>query len=197
MSGAGREEREGSRLNSTAAEDRKQSKRRVRWSKTRRRRFLEELALTCDVRRSAAIVEQTDSSARRLRAREPAFAQQWEQAFDAGRQRLEEELVARSLRQVPAAGGPGKAGMEMPADEDADGFDTALALKLLALRRARTRQDRATCSPAATQEELDAALFQRLVALGERLAGSRDAAEREAADNRRIVEAAASGGGRS
>lgn len=188
------------------------------WTKARRQQFLEELAMTCNVTRAAALVGMSLPGAYALRRRDAEFALLWERAIDAGSERLREMVLACALGQRPnghnpdevrldpvedgmpgqAAGGRGESGEENGGEigggsggQDGSGrpFDVDLAMRVLSLdqRRARfaQKQDRPV-----TRGEMDKALMERLVKLGEVLARAPDAAERARADQA-LVEAAA------
>lgn len=70
------------------------------WTKARRAAFLEELAMSCNVRRAHAAAEMALGSAYRLRRRDPLFAKQWHEALELGYERLELALVRRALEVV-------------------------------------------------------------------------------------------------
>lgn len=80
------------------------------------RKFLEALAGTCNVRRSAAISGISPAALYLRRHRDPAFAQEWQAALSTGYARLEEAVLAYTLTSVEPV---------QPGDEiDAEQIDT-------------------------------------------------------------------------
>jgi hypothetical protein len=77
------------------------SKRHDGWTAVRQAAFIEALAETGCVQASCRRVGMSDSSAYRLRLREPAFTEAWDAALDVGIARLEEAAMARALGGVP------------------------------------------------------------------------------------------------
>ena len=138
------------------------------WTKARRTAFLEMLATTCNVGRSAKAAGMTASTAYRLRNRDGGFAQLWAAAVAAGSERLKERLLAHSLGQAPDGENP-----DALADEPvATPFDVDVAmatLKTLAAidRRGSGGGERPTY---ATDAEVTVMLVERLDALASRLA---------------------------
>ncbi|WP_267249387.1 hypothetical protein [Sphingobium sp. JS3065] len=72
------------------------AQRKDAWTAELRARFLETLALTCNVSEAARAAEKNLSSAYYLKRRDPAFARAWKQALSVGH----EELKALMLRQA-------------------------------------------------------------------------------------------------
>jgi len=130
------------------------------FGKAARARFLDALALTCNVRASARHAGVDARTAERLRTRDGQFARLWADAIDLGQVRLKEELLARALGQVDDEDNPGAERAQAPARL----FDPDLALKILQLaaRTAPGGQRRAAAAPAPTQAEVDAALMKRV-----------------------------------
>lgn len=166
------------------------------WTKTRRQQFLEELAMTCNATRAAAKVGMSLTGAYALRRRDAEFALLWNRAIDAGSERLHEMVLSRALGQRPSGDNPEEVRLDPVDDNAPEGtFDVALALKVLALDRRRVR----AAEPGAramTRGDLDVALMERLMKLGEVLARAPDAEERARADDalleatvRRMMEA--------
>src|SRR3546814_8647809 len=70
------------------------------WTKARRAVFLAELAQSCNVARAHEAAGMGRASAYLLRRRDPAFAAQWQQALEAGYERLELALLRRAREAV-------------------------------------------------------------------------------------------------
>ena len=120
------------------------NKKRVRFDATAQRKFLDALALTCNISIAAEHVGMSESNAYVVRRRDPAFAAAWREALEMGLERLEMQLVA-----------PGGAGLPLPpADPSralADGvtpppFNFEIAIRTLQLF-AKFRQGVARKSP--------------------------------------------------
>ena len=127
------------------------------WTAAARTIFLDTLALSGDVVRSAGAAGRTPASAYALRRHDPAFADGWEEALDSAYARLEDELLARAI--------------DVNAREVGT-FDQALALKMLArheTRRARPNAPREAMPRMASMAEVEQALLGKLAALGKRL----------------------------
>ncbi|MGN7930016.1 hypothetical protein [Sphingopyxis sp. 22461] len=130
------------------------------WTKARRAAFLEELAMSCNVRRAHASAEMGLGSAYRLRRRDPLFARQWQEALELGYERLELALVRRALEAVD----------ELTLDEGKEPVEkmsVAQAIALLRQHRASVERGGATGRRSqpreiATQEETDAVLIKRI-----------------------------------
>lgn len=67
------------------------------WTPSRRERFLDHVAATCNVRAATEAVGLSQASVYALRRRDPAFAAQWRMALLAGYDRLEEMLVSKAI----------------------------------------------------------------------------------------------------
>lgn len=80
------------------------------WTPTRRERFLDHVAATCNVRAATEAVGLSQASVYALRRRDAAFAAQWRMALLAGYDRLEEMLVAKAISALEgvAVGDPDK-----------------------------------------------------------------------------------------
>jgi hypothetical protein len=166
---------------------RRLQKRRARkdgWTKTKRARFLDEFATTCNVRAAAAMVGMSDRSVRALRHRDAQFAVLYEEALQDGYRRLEAELLARALGQQPEDENPFDDEAEIGDDENPVAaerrpapppppFDPQMAIKVLQLRNAeaaaRSHDRRGRVFVRATQEETDAALMKKLDAVERQL----------------------------
>ena len=98
------------------------------WTTARKTRFLDELALTCNVAKSARAAKVTDSSAYRLRERSEAFREAWAVALRIGYERLELSLLEQALNDAGAPPLP-------PADAKAREAANRLALNLLQAHR--------------------------------------------------------------
>lgn len=130
------------------------------WTKARRGAFVEELAMTCNVRRAHAAAEMGPGSAYRLRRRDPYFARQWQDALELGYERLELALVRRALEAVD----------EISLDETREPvvkMTVAEATALLRLHRVSVGRGQANgrrlqAREVATQQEVDAILLKRI-----------------------------------
>jgi len=67
------------------------------WTLSRRERFLDHVAATCNVRAATEAVGLSQASVYALRRRDPAFAEQWRMALLTGYDRLEAILVAKAI----------------------------------------------------------------------------------------------------
>lgn len=135
------------------------------WSKAKRALFLDHLAATSNVCRSARAVGMTASGAHQLRRRDPVFAEAWGAALEVGYQHLEEKLLARALGQ------DGDADAVVPGCDPtaiaAGPFDPEAALRVLGQRNAAIAAGgRGRRSPppfkVAPIEEVRAALMAKL-----------------------------------
>lgn len=146
----------------------KRATRRDGWTRTKRARFLDELSATCNVRRSAAAVAITEGSARALRRRDPVFARLWQEALQAGYDRLEMELVERALGVVADDD-------DNPTEADRTELEQQIsvadAIRILQVRNAAMagRVPRGKRAVVATEAEVDAALLAALTAVEKRL----------------------------
>lgn len=127
------------------------------WTARARTIFLDALALSGDVTRSAEAAGRTQASAYALRRHDPTFADGWEEALTAAYARLEDELLARAI--------------DVRANQ-ASTFDQALAFKMLVRREGRSvraNASREAVPRTASMEEVEQALLGKLAALGKRL----------------------------
>lgn len=141
----------------------KQGRRWVRWNKGMRRRFLDHLAATCNVKASAEAIGVEPGSVYYLRRRDPAFTAEWAEALELGYQMLETRLVGHAL-----AGNGRTEGIEQ---DGIGAINPDLALVMLAAHR----NARAGIAPRggprpqrATEEETNAALLKKLDAIEKR-----------------------------
>lgn len=96
--------------------------RRAVFGKARKRRFLDELAMTCNVTQSAAAAGVTPSCVYQARQRDPEFRADWQVALEQGYARIEAMLLERATALTPEPG-------EEP--NPAEPIDRDLALHLL------------------------------------------------------------------
>lgn len=154
-------------------QDGKRQVRRARASSLtprKRQAFLDALAMTCNVRVSAAHAEVSKAALYQHRARDPQFVEQWREALAAGYDRLEALVLEH-----------GGAGMALePADPNRAvahelppfDFDKALAV----LRQYRNKRDGLPVPRGgrprvnATREETNAALIKAIDAAARRMA---------------------------
>ncbi|KRC79960.1 hypothetical protein [Sphingomonas sp. Root241] len=143
----------------------------------RRQRFLDALALTCNVTRAAAFAEITLSSVYAQRAKDPQFVAQWREALEAGYDRLEAMVLEHGGAGVPLEpADPGRAEAEIA--ESLPRFDFAKAMELLKHHRAsrhRLPGARGKQRQMPTREETNAALAKAIAAAEKRLGKSDDA----------------------
>jgi len=71
-----------------------------RWPRASEAVFLDTLATTCNVTRSAAAAGFSCQSAYRHRRRMPAFAERWREALEIGYERLEQAMLDAAIRSV-------------------------------------------------------------------------------------------------
>ncbi|ATY33332.1 hypothetical protein [Sphingomonas psychrotolerans] len=143
----------------------------------KRQRFLDALALTCNVEASAAHAGVHRVTPYTCRRRDPHFARQWQEALTAGYDRLEALVLEHGGAGValePAD--PYRAGEEGAAPPP---FDFDKALRILALYRSQ-RHGQAGRRPGAarrraTREETNAVLIKAIAAAKKRLGLSDDA----------------------
>lgn len=134
------------------------------WTKEMRAAFLDMLAVTCNISASAAAVGRSADSARQLKRRDGEFAKLWAEAFAAGSERLEEELIACVLGQASSGNNPDAVRCDPPNVQ----FDPKLAMDVLKLQASLHPNRRKAGAPAA-QDDVDVALVERLEALATRL----------------------------
>lgn len=141
------------------------------WTKTRRARFLDALALSCNVTLAAGEAGMATLSAYRLRRSDPEFADLWREALLAGYERLETELLGRALQAVNAIQpGDGGEAVAKAADAAVEKMDARTILQVLAHRRATVEggvrpNRRDVRRRIATEEETNAALLKKLAIL--------------------------------
>jgi hypothetical protein len=143
---------------------------RVTWTKARRAAFLEELAATANVARSARKAGVSESSAYLQRRKDAGFALAWAEALVEGYTRLELLMVQRALEDM--------AGEALPVPRDtakAAALSERAVLQLLAHHRQSVREHReaaATRDADAPDGRAREALEARLAAMHARLTGS-------------------------
>lgn len=143
------------------------------WTKAKRATFLDHLAATCNVRRSAAAAGIPTPNVYALKRCDPAFAALWAAALEAGYEQIETQLLARAIGANPAGLGESAGGDDPPAP-DGDAFDPQLAIKVLAARGQRPGRPRGPAGNRATIEQVRATLLVKLAALNARLARDRE-----------------------
>jgi len=129
-----------------------------------RQAFLDHLAACCNVTRSAAAAGLGVSTVYDARRRDPAFAQAWDEAIEAGYATLEALLIERAA--LGAGYVPGET--RVPGPET---IDTWLALDLLRLSRREKAPRGQAGAPQrrASEKELNAALDAQLDVLARRM----------------------------
>ncbi|UZK64946.1 hypothetical protein [Sphingomonas sp. M1-B02] len=137
----------------------------------KRQKFLDALALTCNVSMAASHAGVSCTAPYRHRARDPQFIVQWREALETGYDRLEALVLEHGGAGQPLEpGDPMRAEAEMaPPPFD---FDRALAV-LRQYRATRQGRPKAHGGPPrrnATREETNAALLKALAAAHKRLA---------------------------
>ncbi|MDR6852163.1 hypothetical protein J2Y54_001683 [Sphingomonas sp. BE123] len=133
----------------------------IRWTKAKREAFLDHLAATCNVARSAEVAGVLKSAVYRLRRRDPGFADAWAEALVLGYQMLETMVVGHVLA------GKTRGQIDIGPDEDRVDIDLETAIGLL------TKQRNATGKPSrggrqrqfAEADDTDAMLLKRLKAI--------------------------------
>jgi hypothetical protein len=150
------------------------------FGREKRKRFLDALAATCNVRIAAGAAGIALSSCYRLRARDRSFADAWQQALAIGYDRLEDALLDYALSRIeadeidPEAVDPaaieGSAVVAL-ARRSVSNADLQFAIGLLNRHRAAVEGRRLGGRGArrATAEETDAALTRKLDALARQL----------------------------
>lgn len=134
--------------------------------------FLARLAECCNMSRAARQAGVSTSMIYRLRGRDAAFAAAWQEAIEAGYQRLEMGLIEAALARVSKTTG------ETAPDESSDDAAVSViepmtmeqAIQLLGRYRATVRSgklqsNRRGAARAPTSEETDAAILKRLAIL--------------------------------
>ena len=149
-----------------------EKQRKPRFTRERKRRFLEWFAATCNVRFAARQVGVSQSTAYRNRMSDPDFAEAWGRALDQGYVRLEIKLLEMQFEAVddPLEFDPG---FDPEADfPDQRLVDPPTAMALLRQHRANSPKGRASGYPGArvaSDEEVRLALAKRLKAFGVRV----------------------------
>lgn len=148
---------------------------RIGWTKAKREVFLTELAASCNIRRASAAAAMGQTSAYRLRRRDPEFAKAWQAALEIGYERLETALVRRALEAVgeisiDALDERAELIEKMPVDQ---------AIHVLRFHRDSVKQGyprtrRSQQRHVATQAETDAVLIKR-IGMVERQRAAREA----------------------
>lgn len=135
------------------------------WTAERRRAFLDRLASCCNVTHSVAAAGLSMGSAYYLRARDPQFAADWDEALAAGYLTLESLLIDRAAgpRQPYRPG-------DMPLPDPRE-MDKELALNLLRLRTSICRTGAGQGRPkrrGVGADELATAILDKLDVLNRR-----------------------------
>lgn len=163
----------------TGARGRRVQVRRQRatgWTKARRAVFLDRLAVTCNVTISARAAGIAPANAHALKRRDPTFAALWAAALEAGYEHIEAQLLARAIGANPADLGESP-DADALAEASTDGFDPALAMKVLGLRQPRgTGRVRGPVGKRVPIEQVRAILEVKLAALRRRLEAQASAA---------------------
>lgn len=131
----------------------------LRWTRTMKTAFLDQLAASCDVAQAAAAIGVEPIQIYALYRRDARFREQWQEALAAGYQLLETRLMGHALDTGETLG-PGTP----PA--------TQLALQLLQFRHGAAKPARRppkTMTPP-TAEQVDAAILKKLAAIERRKA---------------------------
>lgn len=139
--------------------------RRDGWTTEKRAKFLDVLAVTCNATTAAKAVGKWADSARALKRRDGEFARLWAEAMAQGSERLEEELIACALGQIPSGYNPTGDRQEPPVQP----FDPDLAIQILKMRSGTHPARKRTDAPPA-QDDVDVALIERLEGLAKTLA---------------------------
>ena len=128
-------------------------RRRDGWTLRRRTLFLDHLRVTSNVRASARAAGMTETTAYKLRARDPEFASRWDEALKEAEVRLTSRLIV--LAETGGKAVPEREDGE-PAEAPIEHFDKELALRLLALNRRSQAAKRhpAPAAKSASREEL-------------------------------------------
>lgn len=145
------------------------------FGKTKRQKFLDALALTCNISKAATHAQVHRGTVCRARQRDPVFDAQFHAALAMGYARIEALVLEH--------GGAGEAIEPDPERAETEGlkpesFDFERAMKLLIYRRGERNGEpnRRTGRPrrAATREETNAALIKALAAAKRRVERRRD-----------------------
>lgn len=144
----------------------KTGRRWVRWNKAMRRRFLDHLSATCNVKASAEKIGVDPGSVYYLRRRDPVFTVEWDEALRLGYQMLETRLVGHALS--------GGARCDAIEQDGIGAINPDLALVMLAAHRNAMAGKTHRGGPRpqrATEEETNAALMKQLDAVEKRRGG--------------------------
>ncbi|WP_197054200.1 hypothetical protein [Sphingomonas sp. 37zxx] len=107
------------------------------WSEERKQAFLEELADSCNVARSARLLGMSRRGLYRLRWRDPSFAAAWSEAIRMAYPRLEERLLEQALAAAERltiegpVSGDGEDAAQEPPLQPLSAEETKLAMYLL------------------------------------------------------------------
>lgn len=142
-----------------------------------RQMFLETLADSCNVCRAAEAAGITKSTFYRLRRRDAAFAEAWQEALESGYVRLEMALVERAIYTIEGPGDDDVAGL--PA---VGAMTVAQAIDLMAKHRAsvaggRAKGQRPSHRDRPTAEETDAEILRRIAVIERQRAGKTSKAD--------------------
>ncbi len=145
------------------------------WTAAKRKRFLDCLSVTCNVRQSAEFSGMSHCAVYALRRRDPDFAAQFTEALESGYVRLEAALLEKAINgtgiRVPIIGDEELDGKAPRLDDialpDAADIDPDMALRLLQqhyrMVKAPTTPRRPGRPPSiATEEQTNAELLKRL-----------------------------------
>lgn len=145
----------------TSRMGRPKGSRDVRWTRAMTERFLDHLAMTCNVAASAKAIEVAYMSVYAKRRGDAEFRAQWDEALDCGYQLLETRLVGHAL-----AGGSASA--DLPGEPGEPILSADYAMRVLALRNGKAigRRDHAR-RPAlpTTKAETIGAIMRKLAVL--------------------------------
>jgi hypothetical protein len=140
---------------------------RKRWSQNSEAKFLDALAMTCNVSTALEAAGFTPSPVYRRRRNDPAFAERWRLALEIGYDRLEARLIEAAERTMSS--GIGDAGSAFPD------MSVSQAIQVLETYRRTVRQGRPRTSWRRCEkpiEEVRASLARKLDAI-ERARGGR------------------------
>jgi hypothetical protein len=137
---------------------------KVRWTKGMREGFLDHLAATGNVKRSALEVGVDPRSVYNLRRRDPKFSDGWNEALALGYQMIETRLIGHALE--------GRGHGDKIADDGLPPVDPIFAMSMLAQHYsvlAGNPRKNGTRLKRATEEETNAALMKKLDAVEKRM----------------------------
>lgn len=141
-----------------------------RFTVKKQRQFLDALALTCNIGKSAAFAGVARTTVYRTRAMEPVFAGQWRDALAIGYDQLETLVLEHGGAGTPLSPDPDRAEAEGCEREPFD-FDRAMKVLVYARGARNGEPNRRTGRPPknATREETNAALTRALTAARRRV----------------------------